>query len=383
MDSKQICKTIDALEEKYLDLWERVCNMESPTSHKDQVDAVGAVFAEMAKEFGWKVDVYPHDKAGDVICLTLNPGAKERPIVFSGHIDTVHPVGIFGTPAVRRDEACIYGPGVTDCKGGVVASMMAMEALMRCGFQKRPVKLIIQTDEETTSKTSNQQTIGFMLDAAKNAVAFLNTELSCGNTAGVALKGILRLRFVVTGKAVHSSSCVDGANAVCEAAHKIIRLETLKDSNGLTCNCGVIRGGTAPNAVAERCEFTADIRYISNEQYRTTVEFCQRVAAESTVNGCACQIETISERPAMPLSEKNTALLRKMNAIYEEAGLPVLEGRAFLIGSDAAFMAQAGIPSVDCLGVEGGNIHSIREFAYLKSLAQCAKRLAVVALCIE
>ncbi len=380
MECTKICEIIDKMQARYCDLWEEVCNMESPTNRKDLVDAVGNVFVDMANRFEWKVDIYPHEKVGNVICITLNPEAKEKPIVFSGHIDTVHAIGFFGTPAVRRDEECIYGPGVTDCKGGVVASMMAMEALMRCGFQKRPVKLIIQTDEETSSITSELQTIGFMADAAKGAIAFLNTELSYGNSAAVALKGIYRGRFIVTGKAVHSSSCVDGANAVCEAAHKIIKLETLKDREGLTCNCGVIQGGTTPNSVAAKCEFTVDIRYANPEQYKTATEFCQKIANENTIEGCSCRFEIISERPSMPLTEQNVALLDKMNAIYAECGLPVLEGRTFLIGSDAAFMAQAGITSIDCLGVEGGQIHSINEFAYLKSLAECAKRLAVVAL---
>ena len=380
MDSMQICRVIDGLEEKYIDLWEKVCNMESPTIRKDLVDAVGNVFIEMAKEFGWKVDVYPHEKVGDVICITLNPEAKEKPIVFSGHIDTVHALGFFCTPAVRRDETRIYGPGVTDCKGGVVAAMLAMEALMRCGFEKRPVKLIIQTDEETTSKTSNLETIGFMAQAAKGAIAFLNTELSYGNSAAVALKGIYRGRFIVTGRAVHSSSCVDGANAVCEAAHKIIKLESLKDREGLTCNCGVISGGTTPNSVAAKCEFTVDIRYANPAQYQTAVDFCRKIANENTIEGCSCRFELISERPSMPLTGENVALLDRMNAIYAEYGLPILEGRTFLIGSDAAFMAQTGIPCVDCIGVEGGDIHSIREYAELKSLAQCAKRLALVAM---
>ena len=56
-----------------------------------------------------------------------------------------------------------------------------------------------------------------------------------------------------------------------------------------------------------------------------------------------------------------------------------LVGRTCLSGSDAAYITLAEIPCVDNLGVDGGNIHSIREFAQLDSLAECAKRLAAVA----
>lgn len=382
MDCNHLFSVIDELNNQYCDIWENVCNIESPTSHKQGIDAVGNIFIGLAKERQMAVEVMEHDQAGNAICITLNPESQERPVVFSGHIDTVHPVGLFGTPAVHRDQQCIYGPGVTDCKGGVVASMMAMVALAQCGFQKRPVKLLIQTDEETDSTNSEQQTIAFMLHAAKDAIAFLNTEVIQDNTVVLIRKGILRYRFTVLGKAVHSAQCMDGANAICEAAHKIIELETMKDPHGLTCNCGVIQGGTVPNSVAESCEFVADIRFANNEQLQTAIELCEKVAQQTTVTGCSCRLEKLSLRPAMPITDQNVALLAKINKIYATCGLPCLTSRSCLSGSDAAYTTQAGIPTVDNIGVRGHNIHSIREFAYLDSLAACAKRLAIVAMCI-
>ena len=71
-----------------------------------------------------------------------------------------------------------------------------------------------------------------------------------------------------------------------------------------------------------------------------------------------------------------------MNSIYETCGLPVLRPRHCLGGSDAAYTTQAGIPTVDSLGVDGGKIHSPQEFAYIESLVDCAKRLAAMALYI-
>ena len=51
----------------------------------------------------------------------------------------------------------MYGPGVMDCKGGIVAAIMAMEALEKCGFTERPVQLLLQSDEENGSATSNKK----------------------------------------------------------------------------------------------------------------------------------------------------------------------------------------------------------------------------------
>lgn len=379
---KKVFRKIDELNDFYVDVWKDICNIDSPTDYKEGVDRVGDYLIKLASERGFFIKCLKNDIAGNAFSITLNPDSKESPVVFSGHIDTVFPIGTFGTPAVRTDDEKIYGPGVMDCKGGVVASFMALDAISRCGFKKRPVKLIVQSDEETSSLQSNKKTIEFMIEESKNAVAFLNTEGSQGDTAVLIRKGILRYEFIVSGKAMHSSKCTEGANAITEAAYKIIELEKLKDAKGLTCNCGIIKGGTKANSVSESCTFTADIRFATDEQYNEAVSICEKIAGTNTVKGCTCELKKVSERPAMQATDKNVGLLEKMNEIYKECSLPVLASRSCLSGSDAAYTTVAGIPTIDNLGVDGGNIHSIREFAYLSSLSQSAKRLAAVAYCI-
>lgn len=382
MVCKELFETIDALYPSYLKVWEDVCNLESPTGYKPGVDAVGGYFKDMARQHGWDIRIDSQEKAGDAICITMNPHAPGKAIAFSGHIDTVHPLGLFGAPAVRFDEENIYGPGVTDCKGGVVASVLAMDALEKCGFRDRPVKLIIQSDEETSSKTSGLKTVDFMCRMAADCQAFLNTEFMIGDTAVLVRKGILRYVVHITGKAVHSSICHTGASAIAEAAHKILALEKEKDPQGLTINCGVIQGGTVSNTVAESCSFTVDIRFADNAQYQRAVDLVMEIAQTTYVSGCTSRVEEVSLRPAMPYEDRNQALLEQMNRIYAENGLPVLTGRMTPSGSDAAYTTQAGVPSVDSIGVEGGDIHSVREWANQKSLARCAKRLASVAMCL-
>ena len=379
MDCQKLFSVIDTLSEEYFAILEDVCNLESPTADKAGVDKVGAYFVEMARKRGWKVESLPLETAGDPICITLNPEANARPVTFSGHIDTVHPVGLFGYPPARREGDKLYGPGALDCKGGVVASFLAMDALERCGFTARPVQLIIQTDEETGSKTSGKKTVDYMCSMAKDAVAFLNTEGSDGNKITVARKGILRYQFHIRGKATHSSRCEKGINAIVEAAHKILKLEELKDPEGLTCNCGVIRGGTVANTVAEECSFLADIRFANQEQCEQAQALVQELAEHSYLPGCTCRLEKVSDRPAMPLEDRNLALLETINGIYAQVGLDALIGKKERGGSDTAYTTRAGIPCLDGFGVDGDGIHSVREYALLSSLVTSAKRQAAVA----
>ncbi len=382
MECLELFEKIDELNDKYIKIWEDVCNIESPTNFKRGVDAVGEYFIKLAREHGWQVEVLELKEAGNPICITMNPKATAAPIVLSGHIDTVHPIGLFGTPTVRFDETNIYGPGVIDCKGGVVASVLAMEALMKCGFVDRPIKLVIQTDEETSSKTSGKKTIEFMCNHAKGAVAFLNTEYAVGNTAVLIRKGIVRHKFNVHGVAAHSSRCTEGKSAIAEAAHKILKLETLKDDGAVTCSCGVIQGGTVANTVPAECSFISDIRFSDKAQYDKAMDFLKEVAENATIKGCTCDVEEISYRPAMPLTETNLKLLEEINQIYARNGLATLEVKASRSGSDAAYITEIGVPCIDDVGVDGGELHSVKEFAIIASLAESAKKQAAVAFCI-
>ena len=373
-------KTIDSLESSYLDLLEDICNIESPTNFKEGIDKVGSRLIDFAKNKGWKVDLLQLEAAGNPIVITMNPEAKLEPVIFSGHIDTVHPIGLFKTPAVTRKDGIMYGPGVLDCKGGVVASLLAMDALEKCEFKARPVKLIIQTDEETGSRTSGKKTVEYMIEHSKGAIAFFNTEaISKKTCVTLARKGIARFEFRVRGVAGHSASCYEeGASAILEAAHKIIELEKFKEKDGITCNCGVISGGTVANSVAEECTFLADFRYKTTEELDTLQKAVRTIAEAVYTHDTTCEAVKISDRPCMPLVEKNLALFEKLNEIHNRVGLPAYTYREALGGSDAAYITIADIPCIDSIGPSGGRCHSVDEFLEMDSIADCAKRLATV-----
>lgn len=382
MDWKTVNEQIGALEKEYIALWERVCNIESPTDCKAGVDAVGICFTDLARQRGWNVEILEEKVSGNAVCITMNPDAPGRPVALSAHLDTVHPIGLFGNPPVRIEGDKIYGPGVEDCKGGAVAAFLAMDSLSRCGYADRPVLLLLQSDEEISSITSEKRTIDFMAEKAKNCVAFLNAEGHNGKLVGVR-KGILRYVFEVTGVAAHSSRCQTGVNAIAEAAHKILELEKWKDPEGLTCNCGVIEGGSAANSVPASCTFVADIRYATDEQMRRAEEFVKEVAARAYLPGSSCTVTEKSRRVAMEDCPRNREIFSKIERIYAEIGLPAVEWGSSTGGSDAAWMTVAGIPCLDNFGVHGGKIHSKDEYAYLDSLAASARMMAAVILKID
>lgn len=379
---EELFEKIDELSGEYLDLLEDICNVESPTNYKAGVDAVGEYCASVARKNGWDVEIFRQEVSGNSVLITMNADADAAPIVFSAHMDTVHPLGSFGTPATHRDEEKMYGPGATDCKGGVAAALLAMRALSEIGFSARPVKLYLQSDEENNSNGSNKKTVEEMCRAAKGAVGFINLEGSVPETAVLTRKGIARYKFTVHGIAIHSARCAYGASAVCEAAHKIIELEKMKDPDGITCNCVIVSGGDAPNTVPELCEFTADIRFANGGELEEARALVYEIAEKCFVEGCSTEVKEISLRPAMAKSDKNDAFLARMNEIYEKCSMTPLAPRFAQGGSDAAYITEFGVPCVDSLGPHGDFIHSVREMVRLESVAESAKRIAAVALYI-
>lgn len=379
MDYQTLFQEIQRLNEEYIAIWENVCNIESPTACKEGVDTVGRYFARLAEANGWQIEILPQPAAGDALCITMNPEAPGRMIALSGHMDTVHPIGTFGTPAVRKDAEKICGPGVLDCKGGIVAAMLTMHALKNCGFAARPIRLLLQSDEEVGSSLSKGATIRYICEKARDAEAFLNLEGYSKGKACIRRKGILTFTFTVQGVEAHAADCAEkGANAIAEAAHKILEIEKIKDAHGLTCCASVISGGSVTNTIPGQCVFKVNVRFANGEQEAWIRSFMQELADRVYIPGCKTTVNQPRGRVAMEYTRRNEELLEKMNRSYAESGLPILEPLFRKGGSDAADVTAFGIPCVDSIGVQGDYIHTAREFAWLSSLEESARRIGAV-----
>ncbi len=379
---KKVFDKIDSLNDEFVNVWEDVCAIESPSDYKEGVDEVGRYFMKLSEKNSWDIEVFKQENLGDAICIVMNPEAKKPLVVLSGHMDTVHPVGSFGEPVTWREGDLLHGPGAVDCKGGIVAGFLAMQALSECGFKERPIMMLLQGNEEIGSGLNNKESIKYMCKKAEKAAAFLNLEGYGANSRGKAClkrKGIAGFLFTVTGIEVHASACAKGgASAILEAAHKIIELEKVKNDDGLTFNCGVIKGGTVSNTVSGKCEFKLDVRFSTEEEYKEALKIVERVKNTVYVEGCKCEVTQTNLRTAMELNDRNINLLNKMNEIFEKNGFSPLEMCSRAGGSDAADVSACGIPVVDNIGTEGGNIHSKGEFGVISSLSESAKRLACV-----
>lgn len=375
-------QAVESLKDEYVAFLKTVTEIESPTDFKEGVDRVGACFIRKAEQLGFRTEVFPQAVSGDVVVITMNPSADAKPVCISGHIDTAHPLGSFGKPTVQTIGNKMLGPGICDCKGGCVCGLWAMDALSRIGYRRRPVMLLLQSDEETSSAGSGRATIDYICRRAGDAAAFLNLE-TCydqGSARGLTLerRGVARFQFEVSGIAVHASRCYDGASAIAEAAHKIIELEKYKEVGGTTCSCGLIRGGTAPNTVPDRCTFFLDVRFKDQQGYERIKSSAQEIADHAFIAGTSCVLTEVSCRPAMELTQANVELFGRINEIMEKAGFDRFVMRNSTGGSDAAYTTAARIPTVDSMGIVGNKIHSADEYILIDQMPVSAEKIAAV-----
>ena len=379
---KQVFKKIDELNDTYVDVWEDILNIESPSDYKEGVDAVGEYLKKIAKQRDWKIEIFPQERFGDVICITMNSESSNQPIAISGHMDTVHPVGSFGSPAARREGNKLYGPGAYDCKGGIAAGFLAMDALNICGYKDRPVMMLLQSNEEVGSGLENKATIKYIAEKAKDVVAFLNLEGHESYYEGkttLIRKGHAVFNFKVNGiSATTDASAIKGANAVAEAAYKIIEIEKIKEHDGVTCSSVIIGGGNKINVIPSECNFKVSVRFSTNEQYEETVEKLKEITNTVYIKGCSCEMTLTNLRPPMEPNEKNLWLHNRANEIFVKNGLQALEIGKRNGGSDASDLTICGIPCMDSIGAGGEEGHTVFEYGKIDSLAESAKRTASI-----
>jgi len=304
-----------------------------------------------------------------------DPGDRpdERQILLLGHVDTVWPVGTLEKRPFRVEGDTAYGPGCYDMKSGLVVALWALRALGALGRRlRRPVTLLVNTDEETGSNTSRAA----IEEEAKRSAAALVLEPALPDGAVKTWrKGVGHFRVEVRGRAAHAGAEPEkGVSAVGEMAHQVLRLHDLTDlETGTTVNVGVIGGGSRSNVVAEAAWAEVDVRVMSREEAGRIEKIIRGL--EPVLSGARLTVTGGIERLPMERSEGALILYEKARRVAADLGFDLKEtgtGGA----SDGNFTSALGIPTLDGLGAAGDGAHAEHEQVDLKTLPLRASLLA-------
>jgi len=365
----------DTEQARYVNLLQDICMFEARAYDKAEIDRMMDRVESFAKDEGFTVQRIPFEKCGDFLIIEINPG-NEKGYTLHAHMDTVHEKGLFGTPPVRIQGDIMTGPGTYDCKGGAVTAMLVLKALKEAGCT-RHIRLMLTTDEEISNVLGGEKEQQLFRECVSGFKGALNCESGRNSCLVTGRKGILRMEIEVTGISGHSGGdYFRAANAIREAAYKVIALEENSVEGGTTYNCSIVSGGSVANIIPDKCRFTVDIRVCDNEDMKAAEAFVEKVAATTYVPGCTATVRKVSSRPPMEQNADTMALFEKFRDLSLRLGMgelcPVFSGG----GSDSAYTQLAGVPSICALGPDGGNVHRTDEYVCIGAIAERAKLLA-------
>lgn len=336
--------------------------LESPTEHVEGVRAVAERVGAELETRGAQLRFEGNNLVAEL------PGEGE-PLLVLGHTDTVWPVGTLASMPFRVSNGLAYGPGAFDMKGGLV---VLVEALRAAGPRRRPLRVFLTADEERGSLTAREP----LREAAAGVAAALVLEPPTpAGALKTARKGIRRFRLVVEGREAHAGTHPeDGASAIEELAHQVLRIKALADeSRGLSVNVGVIRGGTQGNVVAAHAEARVDVR-LAYAADSARLDDALR-SLQSAVEGTKLCLEEEYGRPPLERTGASAALFAKAAEHGRALGLELREA-ASGGGSDGNLVGALGVPVLDGLGARGGGAHARGEHVRLDSIPVRAQLLA-------
>ena len=317
-------------------------------------------------------------------------GPADRPgIVLSGHTDVVPVDGQTWQhdPFRLTQEADrLYGRGTTDMKG-YVACMLAIAPRLQAAPLRMPVHLALSYDEEVgcygvLGIVQHMEALGL------HPVAALIGEPSrMGVVNGH--KGSCGMLTKVDGLSCHSSRTDLGVNAVFHATDLIgvmrRRAEALAaapDSVGMfdppytTVSVGVLRAGTARNAIPGDCSIEWDIRATKpgaveavQGEVRDYADTVVLPAMRARHPGAEIVTEMVYDVPPL-IPQPNCAaeaLAKRLSGSNAVGTVPY--------GSEAGVFQAAGIPSVICGPGDIAQAHTADEWIEVAELEACTRFL--------
>ncbi len=342
--------------------------------------AVVAAIAGWGQDAGLDVEVLEESPGRPSVLVRARGTGGGATLVLCGHVDTVGVEGMAAPMHPRLDLDRLHGRGAYDMKGGLAAALIACREAARLALVGDVVVAAV-ADEEHASLGAQEVLRTLRADAA---VITEPTELQ----VAIAHKGFVWSEIEVTGRAAHGSRPHLGVDAIVKAGPILTALGALdaklaERAHPLlgrpSVHASLIAGGAELSTYPERCQIGLERRTLPGETGSA-------VEAELAALLESCRIED----PALTASQR-TMLVREPFEVDAEAEVvrvvrtaasevlgapPVLSGASYW--ADAAFFAEAGIPTV-LFGPAGEGAHATEEWVSVSSCEAVARTLVGVA----
>lgn len=371
-------------------LWQ-LANINSGSYNLEGIAQVANLLSEWAQELNCQqtyIDLpkqtiiddkgHEHSQAlGQALLLRQRPEASLQ-LFLCAHMDTVFAPDHHFQTVRQLDDEHITGPGVADLKGGIIVMLTALAAIEQSPLADRiGWTVLFNPDEEIGSPGS--ASLFPQLSKGHQVGLIYEPSFADGNLAGER-KGSGNFSVVCRGVAAHAGREHHlGRNAICAMADFIQALDNLNGQrHEVTINVGKIEGGGATNVVPDTCvmKFNVRTKVVADEAW-----------FEQQVNAI---IDAINQRDGIEINlhghfgrtpKVMTPSWQRLCDLLQDCGHSLnLELDFVPTGGccDGNNLAACGLPNIDTLGVQGGNIHSDKEYMRLASLSERAKLSALL-----
>ena len=327
------------------------------------IDPPGAGGVSAAGGAADAVDVLVAEHAG--------PGPR---LLLSGHFDTVHdPHSRFRElRAIGGGRAT--GPGCADMKGGLVVALAALEAIRDAGIPLAWTFVLVP-DEETGSYGSAR---ALREVAPGHAAAFVFEPAGDGDSLVVERMGAGQFMIEAWGRAAHAGrDYAKGVSAVRALAGAVLGAEAASDpAAGRIVNVGPLEGGAATNIVPDHARAWGNLRFSRPEDEAAIAAALSALETGADGEVPRVRVRRIAGRPAKPLTPEVERLAAIVRGASEDLGRALPFGRTGGV-CDGNNLQAAGVPTVDTLGVRGGNLHREDEWVDLDGMADRAQLAAL------
>jgi glutamate carboxypeptidase len=312
------------------------------------------------------------------VCRRLG-GATTGRVLIAGHLDTVHdPDSPFNALTISPDGKTATGPGCVDMKGGLIIAVAALEALEACGVPAAWT-FTLNSDEETGTYHSEK---ALRAEAANHDFGLALEPALPGGELAIERMGSGQFKLECFGKAAHvGRAFADGVSAVNALAERVVAMSHMPDAAaGKILNVGPLLGGPVTNAVPDYAAAWGNVRF---PDQATADELAAQLGALTTGPDAPPEhlpravLHSSFNRPAKPLIPATQRLALKAREVAEALGqsLPFAKTGGVCDGN---ILQDAGLPTIDTLGVRGGGLHTPDEWIELDSLVERCQLLAIL-----
>ncbi len=363
-----------------------------PTGHNFAcgLDEMRGILTDRLRKLGATVELVPgdakpawlygKDAGGPIPPTAVCRRTREKlpRVLIAGHIDTVFappPSGKFVSMTVSSDGKTAVGPGVVDMKGGLLTTITALEALEACGVSASWT-YTLNSDEETGTYHSEA---ALRAEAARHDVGLAMEPALPGGELAIERFGSGQFMLEAFGRSAHvGRDFAKGVSATAALARAIVGATDLADAaRDRIVSVGPIQGGEATNVVPEYAAAWGNVRFptpqIADELGRAIDALARGAEGETP----RIVVQRSFNRPAKPLIDGTKRLAELARHSAESLGQQLPFARTGGV-CDGNVLQDAGLPTIDTLGVRGGGLHTTAEWIDLTSLTERAALFAVL-----